>query len=124
MSSLTLKDSKEHIEFVQNLINDDSTTEQERMNYMSYMRALVGGTLEDHQGRYVYLSKGVLLDKSFKNPHDVLDHLNQSNAETPLNVYTYSLFIYVTPVSLELVPSPKNSGKRRLLSRKTNSCAF
>ena len=85
-----LKDDLEHIRFVQSLIKD--ATEPERVNYLSYLKALRDGLLETHQGRYIYISRGKLLNKSFKRPHDALDHFPQYADANP---YTHALFIYV-----------------------------
>lgn len=85
-----LKDDREHIKFVQALIAD--ATEQERINYISYLKALKDGLLENHQGRYVYISKGKMLNKSFKRPHDAVDHVPENADTFP---YSHSVFVYV-----------------------------
>lgn len=88
-----LRDNLDHIEFVQRLIDD--ANEVERLNYTSYLKALKEGLLENHQGRYIYISKGKMLNKSFKRPHDVLDHFPQNADQFP---YSHSVFIYVPSV--------------------------
>lgn len=85
-----LRDDNEHIAFVQRMINEAS--DSERLNYVSYLKALREGLLENHKGRYIYISKGKMLNKSFKRPHDVLDHFPQNNEVFP---YTNSNVIYV-----------------------------
>ncbi len=85
-----LRDDMEHIEFVQRMI--DEASDSERINYVSYLKALREGLLENHKGRYIYISKGKMLNKSFKRPHDVLDHFPQNSDIFP---YTNSIVIYV-----------------------------
>jgi hypothetical protein len=85
-----LKDDAEHIQFVKSLIND--ATDFERVNYRSYLKALQEGLLENHQGRYIYISKGKMLNKSFKRPHDAVDHLPCKDDSFP---YEHAIFIYV-----------------------------
>jgi hypothetical protein len=92
-----LKDDREHVKFVQSLLAD--ATEHERVNYQSYLRALRDGLLENHQGRYVYISKGKMLNKSFKRPHDAVDHISDSAEGFP---YLYSLFIYVPQINPQM----------------------
>jgi hypothetical protein len=89
-----LKDNMEHIDFVQRMIND--ATAEERLNYVSYLKALKEGLLDNHQGRYIFISKGRMLNKSFKRPHDVLDHFPHSSGDTL--PYSHSMFIYVPMV--------------------------
>uniref|UniRef100_A0A7S3M4T0 Uncharacterized protein n=1 Tax=Spumella elongata TaxID=89044 RepID=A0A7S3M4T0_9STRA len=89
-SEYNLRDDTEHISFVQRMINEAS--DAERVNYVSYLKALREGLLENHKGRYIYISKGKMLNKSFKRPHDVLDHFPQNNEVFP---YTSSNVIYV-----------------------------
>jgi hypothetical protein len=85
-----LKDDVEHIQFVKSLIAD--ATDYERVNYCSYLKALQDGLLENHQGRYIYISKGKMLNKSFKRPHDAVDHLPSKEDSFP---YEHAVFIYV-----------------------------
>ena len=85
-----LRNDMDHIEFVQRLIVEG--TENERLNYISYLKALREGLLENHQGRFVYISRGKMLNKSLKLPHDVLDHFPQSPESSP---YEHAVFVYV-----------------------------
>jgi hypothetical protein len=52
----------DHIEFVNELIR--LGTEEEKLNYKAYLRALEDGLLENHRGRFVFISKGKMLNKS------------------------------------------------------------
>lgn len=70
-----LKDDVGHIRFVEQLIDSYALTAKEKLNYESYLKALQGGFLEMHQGRYVYIVNGKLLRRSFKLAHEIVDHL-------------------------------------------------
>lgn len=70
-----LKDDVGHIRFVEQLIDSYALTAKEKLNYESYLKALRGGFLEMHQGRYVYIVNGKLLRRSFKLAHEIVDHL-------------------------------------------------
>mmetsp|Transcript_22952 Transcript_22952/g.38410 ORF Transcript_22952/g.38410 Transcript_22952/m.38410 type:complete len:111 (-) Transcript_22952:203-535(-) len=83
-----LKDNLDHILFVQKLIEEAET--HERINYQSYLKALQEGLLDSHQGRYIYISKGRMLNKSFKRPHDVIDYFPDYS-----DIFSDSIFIYV-----------------------------
>jgi len=101
-----LKDDINHIRFVQQLI-DSALTPKERLNYESYLKALRGGYLETHQGRYVYVVDGKLLRRSFKLAHEIVDHLafiehsHTSSADDQSSgdlLFSDSTFIYVPSV--------------------------
>ena len=85
-----LAKNTDHIEFVNELIR--SGTEEEKLNYRAYLRALEDGLLENHRGRFVFISKGKMLNKSFKRAHDVYDHVN-----VDANTFStqQSTFVYV-----------------------------
>lgn len=85
-----LKLNTEHVTFVESLMV--SATEEEKLNYRSYLKALKDGLLDNHRGRYIYICKGKMLNKSFKRAHDVFDHFP---AEVNSYSYSESVFIYV-----------------------------
>jgi len=97
-----LKDDVGHIRFVEQLI-DSALTAKEKLNYESYLKALRGGYLETHQGRYVYIVNGKLLRRSFKLAHEIVDHLMFVNHHAVLPehhrpddlLFSDSTFIYV-----------------------------
>ena len=64
----------------------------EKLNIKAYLRALEDGLLENHRGRYVFISKGKMLNKSFKRAHDVYDHVNMDRETIPS---PHAMFVYV-----------------------------
>ena len=64
----------------------------EKLNIRAYLRALEDGLLENHRGRFVFISKGKMLNKSFKRAHDVYDHVFLVNETIPSQ---HAMFIYV-----------------------------
>lgn len=73
--SLTLKNDIDHNKFIEMMIRD-ACTAQEKINYESYYKAIKSGMLEGHQGRFVYIVNGKLLNQSFKYPHEIIDHID------------------------------------------------
>jgi hypothetical protein len=73
--SLSLKNDIDHIKFVEKMIRN-ACTAQEKNNYESYFKAIKSGMLEGHQGRFVYIANGKLLNQSFKFAHEIIDHIN------------------------------------------------
>ena len=80
----------EHIEFVELLISNAS--EDEKINFGTYLKALKDGILENHRGRFVFIRKGKMLNKSFKRAHDIFDHFPPDSCTFPSASAT---FIYV-----------------------------
>lgn len=64
----------------------------EKLNIRAYLRALEDGLLENHRGRFVFISKGKMLNKSFKRAHDVYDHVFLVNETMPSQ---HAMFVYV-----------------------------
>ena len=85
-----LSKNTEHIEFVNELIRNAS--ESEKLNFRAYLRALEDGLLENHRGRFVFISKGKMLNKSFKRAHDVYDHVALVSETIPS---PHATFVYV-----------------------------
>jgi len=73
--SLDLKSNIEHTSFVEKMIKN-ACTSQEKINYESFLTAIKSGLLEDHQGRFVYIVNGKLLNQSFKYAHEIIDHID------------------------------------------------
>lgn len=63
----------EHRSFIKALIANG--TPEEVVNYKCYLKILDDGLLEKHKGRYLYISKGKLLNKSFKRIHDIYEYI-------------------------------------------------
>ena len=89
--------SADHVELVGNLIKYG--TEDEKVNYRAYLKALKDGLLEGHRGRYLFVNKGKLFNKSFKRPHDILDHFPASPEDLFTN-FEKATIVYV-PVNRE-----------------------
>ena len=73
--SLSLKNDIDHNKFVEKMIRN-ACTAQEKINYESYFKAIESGMLEGHQGRFVYITNGKLLNQSFKFAHEIIDHID------------------------------------------------
>ena len=86
----TLSNSELHVEFIQKLI--EYVTEEEKINYRSYLKALNNGLLESHRGRFVFICKGKMFNKSFKRAHDIFDYLPSEACSFPSASAT---FMYV-----------------------------
>lgn len=70
-----------HIELVENLIK--MGTEEEKKNYVTYLKALRDGLLENHRGRYILIRNGKMLNKSFKRAHDIFDRFPPDSGSFP-----------------------------------------
>lgn len=71
-----------HVEFIEKLI-EGNCCEEERINYKSYLKALNNGLLESHRGRFVFICKGKMFNKSFKRAHDIFDYLPPDSCPFP-----------------------------------------
>ena len=89
-NSISLAKDTDHISFVEGLIK--TSHDDERINYTTYLKALKDGLLENHKGRYVFIRKGKMLNKSFKRAHDIFDHFPPESCSFPSSSAT---FIYV-----------------------------
>mmetsp|Transcript_26048 Transcript_26048/g.53101 ORF Transcript_26048/g.53101 Transcript_26048/m.53101 type:complete len:113 (-) Transcript_26048:26-364(-) len=103
----------EQVRFVEKMILDASP--EMKVNYQSYLQALREGLLKNHQGRYIYISKGRMLNKSFKYPHDVTDYFHIPLPNTP-SFFTYSTVIYVPPMH-KLADTILNSSKVEIFAQ-------
>jgi hypothetical protein len=92
-SKAFLSNAELHVEFIQKLI--DTVSEEEKVNYRSYLKALNNGLLESHRGRFVFISKGKMFNKSFKRAHDIFDYLPADSCPFPSPSAT---FMYVPPL--------------------------
>lgn len=70
-----------HVELVENLIKNGS--EEEKKNYITYLKALRDGLLENHRGRYILIRNGKMLNKSFKRAHDIFDRFPPDSGSFP-----------------------------------------
>lgn len=101
--NMSLKEHSEHITFVESLVSSPHLSEQERINVKSYLRAVRDGLLENHRGRFIYIRKGRMLNKSFKRAHDVFDHvLPPDSHEKADPVCADATFIYVPSRNIEV----------------------
>jgi hypothetical protein len=88
---LVMRDKLEQFKFVQSLI--DMADKNEKKNYESYMRALREGLLSGHGGRWIFVQRGRIYNRSFKRPHDIIDYFSKQN-----DIFKDSIIIYVPPV--------------------------
>ena len=73
--SLSLKNDIDHNTFVEKMIRN-ACTAHEKLNYEIYLKAIKSGMLEGHQGRFVYIINGKILNQSFKYAHEIIDHID------------------------------------------------
>ena len=69
----------QHIDLVGNLIKNG--TEAEKINYRVYLKAFKDGLLESHRGRFLFINRGKMFNKSFKRAHDIFDHFSASSED-------------------------------------------
>mmetsp|Transcript_32449 Transcript_32449/g.44312 ORF Transcript_32449/g.44312 Transcript_32449/m.44312 type:complete len:101 (-) Transcript_32449:331-633(-) len=77
-----------HVELVENLIK--LATEEEKKNYITYLKALKDGLLENHRGRYILIRNGKMLNKSFKRAHDIFDRFPPDSGSFPSASSTFA----------------------------------
>lgn len=88
------QNSEDPTAFIKNLI--DYGSEAEKINYAGYLKAWKGGILEKHRGRFVFIYRGKILNKSFRRAHDVYDHIPPNFCSFPTDEAT---LVYV-PLNL------------------------
>jgi len=81
-----------HVELVENLIK--LASEEEKKNYITYLKALKDGLLENHRGRYILIRNGKMLNKSFKRAHDIFDRFPPDSGSFPSAGSVSELYCY------------------------------
>jgi hypothetical protein len=77
----SIKNDYDPLQFIKKLISDGS--EAEKLNYAGFLKALKGGILDKHRGRFVFIYKGKILNKSFRLAHEVYDHIPSTFCSFP-----------------------------------------